>query len=173
MSSKSGSNPQTVWEETSRKGTKHHVNDDWVEEQKYRTECGQPLIVGYRITTGKNCPQAKPFDGSTFLIEDAYDAPDLLPPYGGCNYDTCKCEYTRVMADDGGRARIVLEFNNPELNAKLVTRRSSPVGWERSSRGRTARGTREVKWSKSAGCSSVLLAGFVLFLFAGIVMKLI
>jgi len=77
------------------------------------------------------------------------------------------------MADDGGKARIVLEFGDPEFQAKLTTRKTSPVGWERSSRGRKARDAREVNWNKSAGCSSVVLAGFALLsLLVGLALKL-
>ena len=146
MNSKSGSSPQTVWEVTTRKNIKRRAIDDWSDEQKYRKEFGQPLIVGYRIKAGKNCPEAKPYDGFVILIEDVYDEPDLLPPYVGCKFDTCDCEYTRVMSDEGGKVRIVLEFGNPELQAKLKTRRTSPVGYERGSHGRTARGTRDMNW---------------------------
>jgi len=53
---------------------------------------------------------------------------------------------TRAMSDEGGKAQIVLEFGDAEFMAKLTTRKTSLVGFERSSRGRTARETRQIKW---------------------------
>ena len=133
-----GGKDQKVWEEASRQRTKRVVNGAWREEQTYRKKHGKPSIVGYRITAGKNCPHAKPYDGSTFLIEDVYDEPDLLPPYDGCKHDACECKYTPATADQKRKARIVLKFDSLELQAKLITRTKSPVGFEHSSAGEKA-----------------------------------
>lgn len=174
MKSQSDNKYQKDWEHKSRQSTKRRVSEAWSDERKYRKEFVNPLILGYRITAGKNCPHAKPYDGSTFLIEDVYDEPDLLPPYEGCEYDTCECEYTRVMTDDGGTARIVLEFGNPELQAKLITRNTSAVGFERTSFGGKARAIRAKNRIKSVGCTSVVLAGVALLsLFAGLTLIMI
>ena len=159
-----GDKDQTDWEKASRQRTKREVNDAWRKEQVYRKKHGKPSIVGYRITAGKNCPHANPYDGSTFLIEDVYDEPDLLPPYEGCRHGTCKCTYAPARADQRGKARIVLEFGNAELQAKLTTRNTSPVGFEHSSRGGKARNIRAKNKKQPAGCTSVVLASIAILM---------
>lgn len=157
-----GDKHQTEWEKASRQSTKREVKESWREEQKYRKKHGKPSIVGYRITAGKNCPHAKPYDGSTFLIEDVYDEPDLLPPYEGCRHDICECTYTPATADQREKARIILEFGDSELQAKLTTRNTSPVGFEHSSQGGKARSIRAKNKKQPAGCTSVLFASVAL-----------
>lgn len=156
MNSMGFSQNQKSWEEEARRKSKRDVREDWREEQAYRTIHSRPLIVGYTIQTGKNCPHAKPYDGSTFLIEDVYDEPDLLPPYNGCKQTSCECKHTRATADQRGKARIVLEFGNAELQAKLTTRKTSSVGFEHSSQGGKARAVREKNAKQSAGCAPVI-----------------
>ena len=140
------STQQTTWERDSRKSTSSEVKESWKNEQQYRKKEGKPHIVGYRIQAGARCPHAKPYDGMTFLIEDVFDEPDLLPPYEGCQYGSCKCAYVQAR-DTVDTARIVLEFGSPELQAKLKTRQTSPVGFEHSSHGGKARAVRNKKKS--------------------------
>ncbi len=148
---------QKDWLKESRQCTKQEVGDDWKEERKYRKEFGEPLIVGYSITAGPNCPHAKQLEGLLVLIEDAYDNLDLLPPFEECKHDLCECEFTAVMHGEVKKGTRVAEFNDSRLQAKLTTRRTSPVGIESR--------------KKSGGCLSVVVVG--LLLLAGVVLRIV
>lgn len=140
---------QKDWLKESRQGTKREVSDDWKEERKYRKEFGEPLIVGYSITAGPECPHAKRLEGLIVLIEDAYDNPDLLPPFEECKHDLCECEFSAVMHGEVKKGTRVAEFSDPAMQAKLTTRKTSSVGIE--------------KQKKSAGCLSVVIVVLLLF----------
>jgi len=174
-----GNNEQKEWERKSRAQTIREVELTWLEEQRYRKKYGKPKTVGYEIIVGKNCSHARVYDGLTFLIEDVYDEPDLLPPYEGCRYETCECTYRRATSARRKKARIVLEFGNAELQAKLTTRYKSPVGFEHTSAGGPARSLRAkasgAKRTGNAirsstpevprGCASPIVMGLVLLTF--------
>lgn len=145
---------QKDWLKDSRQDAKREVSDEWKEERKYRKEFGEPLIVGYSITAGPNCPHANHLQGLLVLVEDAYDNPDLLPPFEECRHDHCECEFTTVMADEVKKGTRVAEFSDPTMQAKLTTRKTSAVGIEHRKR--------------SPGCLSVIIV--VLLLFAALQM---
>lgn len=139
---------QADWQKQSRQDAKHEVSDEWKEERKYRKEFGEPMIVGYSIKAGPNCPHAKHLAGLLVLIEDAYDNPDLLPPFADCKHDSCECEYIIMMADEVKKGTRIAEFSDKATQAKLTTRKTSPVGIANR--------------KKSAGCAPVLLLLLVL-----------
>jgi hypothetical protein len=141
---------QADWLKEARQFTKQEVSDDWKEERKYRKEFGEPLIVGYSVTAGPSCPHVKHLEKLLILIEDAYDAPDMLPPFDECKHDTCECQFISVMADEAKKGTRVAEFSDPAVQAKLTTRKKSLVGNQ----------TRK----KSSGCAFVLIACLLLLI---------
>jgi hypothetical protein len=134
---------QKDWLKESRQYAKSQVREEWKEERKFRKEFGEPLIVGYSITAGPQCPHTKRLEGLLVLIEDAYDSTDLLPPFDSCKHDTCECEFIAVMHGEVKKGTRIAEFSDPSVQAKLTTRKTSPVGIQN-------------RKSKS-GCASILL----------------
>ena len=82
------------------------------------------------------------------LIEDANDTLDLLPPFDECNYDNCECEYEAVSPAEVPKGAKAAEWNDPEKQAKLKTRKSSPVSVKTTSSG--------------SGCAIVIVACIML-----------
>jgi hypothetical protein len=154
--SEADSKYQKDWLKESRQDVKEEVREEWKEERQFRKEFGEPMIVGYSINAGPSCPHAKHLEGLLVLIEDAYDNPDLLPPFDECKHDTCECEYTTVMADEVNKGMQVAEFRDPAMQAKLTTRKKSPVGIESR--------------KKSVGCLSVVIVVVVLIAALGLKM---
>jgi hypothetical protein len=107
------------------------------------------MIVGYSVKAGPSCPHAKYLEGLLILIEDAYDTPDILPPFDECRHDSCECEHNLMMANEVPRGTRVAEWADKGQQAKQTTRRTSPVSSQ-----------------KKSGCASVLL--FVLLLMLSI-----
>ena len=142
---------QKSWQKETRQDVRRDVSEEWREERKYRKEFGEPMIVGYSITAGPNCPHVKHLQGLLILIEDAYDNPDLLPPFDECKHDLCECEYTIVMADEVKKGTRIAQFSDKATQAKLTTRKTSSVGI--------------LNRKKSSGCASVLLVCIVLIIF--------
>lgn len=134
---------QKDWLKESKKNTKDEVREDWKAERQYRKEFGEPMVVGYSITPGPEYAHANHFKGLLVLIEDAYDNPDLLPPFDECKHDSCECEFTPVMEDEVKKGTRIAEFSDPAIQAKLTTRKKSPVSIQSK--------------KKSSGCMSVFV----------------
>jgi hypothetical protein len=140
---------QKEWLQDTRKDTRADVRDDWREERSSRKEFGEVHTVGYVIKAGAECIGAQHLNGLLVLIEDANDTPDLLPPFDECNYDTCECEYDAVSPNEVPKGAKVAEWNDPAQQAKLKTRKSSPVA---------------VKSTQSqTGCATTILFCIILF----------
>jgi len=139
---------QTDWMKETRQDVKTEVKEEWKEERQFRKEFDEPMIVGYTIKAGANCPHAKHLDGLFVLIEDAFDNPDLLPPFENCKHDTCECDYTPARHGEVKGRTKVAQFSDPNIQAKLTTRKTSSVGIEHR--------------KKSSGCASVLIICIVL-----------
>ncbi|MEX2172318.1 MAG: hypothetical protein WD851_23560 [Pirellulales bacterium] len=137
---------QKEWLAESLANTKSEVKDDWKEERKYRKEFGEALILGYQITAGDSCPHTKPLENGLVLIEDAFDNPELLPPFDECRHDSCECDFSSVMGDEAPRRLRIIESSDKSARSKLVTRQNSPYA---------AKG-------KTSGCASVLGVCFLL-----------
>lgn len=83
---------QKDWFKDSRNAVKSETSQVWKEDRKFRKEFDESLFIGYSIEAGPSCPHAKYREGMLILIEDAYAAPELLPPFDGCRYDSCECD---------------------------------------------------------------------------------
>jgi hypothetical protein len=136
---------QKDWLKESRDDNRLNVRDDWKDERAFRRQFKEQVTVGYLTKAGKSCPHAKHVDGLLVLIEDAFDTPELLPPFDDCRHDTCECEYTPVSSHEMPRGTRVAEFVDPKIKAKQTTRRTLPVSSQ-----------------KKSGCASVLLLCMVL-----------
>lgn len=145
---------QTEWLKECRQDNKSNVADDWREEKKFRREFGEPVTVGYFVTAGPACPHTKKVEGLLVLIEDAYDTPDLLPPYDECRHDSCECEYTIVLANEVPRGTRVAEWDSKADRAKQITRQTSPVSIQKQRRS----GCAAVVWLAAIGLLSLVLA---------------
>jgi hypothetical protein len=122
------------------------------DEKQFRKEFGESFTVGYFVKAGPSCPHAKHREGLLVLLEDAYDTPELLPPYDECRHDTCECEYTPVKANEVPKKTRVTVSTNAATQAKQKTRRASPVALQ-----------------KKSGCASVLFALFLVAIIAAVV----
>lgn len=124
---------QKDWLKESLQEARQQVRDDWKEEKSFRREFKEPLFVGYKVKAGPACPHTKKLEGVLVLIEDAYDMPDMLPPYEECKHDSCECEFEAVMANEVKRGTRVAEFEDPKVQAKLTTHKTSPVSTQKKS----------------------------------------
>lgn len=143
---KAGDLYQKQWLDESRKNNRTTTKEDWREERSIRKEFGEVHTAGYLITIGPNCTSSIHLNGLLVTLEDANDTPELLPPFDGCRHDTCECDYESVSPDEVPRGTRIAEWRNPEKQATLTTRSSSPVSIERRSK---------------AGCAGVLLMSAV------------
>jgi hypothetical protein len=141
---------QKEWLNESRKDNRDNVKDDWKEERSFRKEFGEVLTVGYIIKVGPECITSQHLNGLLVTIEDAYDSPDLLPPFDACRHETCECDYEPVSPNEVPKGTKIAEWSDPEKQAKLKTRLTSLVPTGRS--------------PKRSGCAGVLLVA-VLFAF--------
>lgn len=138
---------QKRWLEESRKDNKETVKEDWREEKLFRKEFGDSVFVGYLIEIGEDCIQSQELDGTIVLIEDAFDTPELLPPYDECRHDSCECSFQAVSAEEVPRDAKIAEWAAPEDQARLKTR---------------------AKRSGKSGCAPVLLFAITVILLQSI-----
>lgn len=126
---------QSDWLKEARRDRVSEVKEDWREEKRARKEFGEPMTVGYMVKAGPACPHAKPFEGLLVLLEDAYDTPDLLPPYNECHHDTCKCDFDPIMAGEVPKGTRVAEWEDPGQRAKIATREKRKVSTQKGKGG--------------------------------------
>lgn len=134
---------QKEWLQDSRNDNRENVKDDWREERSFRKDFEDIHTVGYLIKVGPACTASKHLDGLLVLIEDAYDTPDLLPPFDECRHDTCECDYESVSPNEVPRGTRTAEWADPEKAKKLRTRSTSSISTNRKSSG--------------SGCAGVVL----------------
>ncbi len=101
---------QKEWFKEERDNVKVNIRDDWKDEQEFRREFKEKHTVGYLVKIGPNCPHASHLQGLLVTLEDARAKPNMLPPYDGCRYDTCQCEYEPVSADEVPKRTRVAEW---------------------------------------------------------------
>jgi hypothetical protein len=98
------------WLKEERKDVKTNIKDDWKDEQEFRREFKEKHIVGYLLRIGPNCQHVMHLQGLLVMLEDARENPDMLPPYAGCQQDTCECEYEPVSASEVPKGTRVAEL---------------------------------------------------------------
>ena len=69
------------------------------------------------------------------LIKDAHDMPDMLPPFEESRHDSCECEFEPVMASKVKKRTRIAGFSDPKVQAKLTTRKNSPVSTQKGKSG--------------------------------------
>ena len=119
---------QAEWLNDAREDNRANVKSDWKDELKFRKEFREILTVGYLLKIGPACTASRHLNGLLVLIEDAFDAPEFLPPYPECNQETCECTYEPVSQHEVPKGTKFAEFEDPKQQAKLKTRASSPFG---------------------------------------------
>lgn len=139
---------QKGWLDDSRKDNRNNAKNDWSEERSFRKEFGEVHTVGYIINIGPACTSSAHLNGLLVTLEDANDTPGLLPPFDGCRHDTCGCTYKQVSPNRVPKGTRIAKWTDPEKQAKLKTRTTSPVSMDRS--------------SDSRGCAGVLFMAVLL-----------
>jgi len=104
---------QKEWWRDSRSDVAEQVRDDYKENKSFEREFRETLTVGYIIKPGPHCPHVHHLRGLIVPLEDAKASPELLPPYDGCNHDTCECEYNEVGPGEVPRGTRVAQFSSP------------------------------------------------------------
>lgn len=131
------------------------VRRDWNTELTSRRQRNQVSMVGYRIIIGPSCKLHQELDSYYVLLEDAFDSPSLLPPYHSCPTDSCDCRFVAVAAQQLPQGVRWAQWPDPEKQAKLTTRLTSPYSSVTMNRGASHKG--------SKGCSlpsaAIVLAG--------------
>ncbi len=87
---------QKDWFKEMCSSVKEEVREEWKDEKDIRKQYGDTHFVGYLLQIGPKCTDSKHLNGLLVYVEDAFDAPELLPPYETCRFDSCECEYRAV-----------------------------------------------------------------------------
>lgn len=111
---------QKDWFAEMRSNIKADVRDDWKGEKEIRRQYGDVHFVGYILKVGPQCTDVRHLNGLLVQIEDAFDAPELLPPYETCSYESCECDYQVVSPSEVPRER---ELPRPMLQQSLRSSR--------------------------------------------------
>lgn len=124
------------------------ARDDLKMNRQHRREFGEDLWVGQMVRVGRYCHQAKHLNGLLVRLEDAVKRREVLPPYEGCQEETCECTIEAVTAREVPRGTRYVDF--PER----------PAG--------TAGRPRRAKKSSKAGLYAVAFFALAIVLCSGI-----
>ncbi len=114
---------------------KEEVREEWKDEKDIRKQYGDTHFVGYLLQIGPKCTDSKHLNGLLVYVEDAFDAPELLPPYETCRFDSCECEYRAVSSSEVPKGTQVAEAHAAEITSKLKTRASKTAALMANPRG--------------------------------------
>ena len=118
---------QKDWMKEQRLEMKELVREDWREEKSFRKEFDEPMFAGYIVHVGQECSADVDFKNLIVLLEDAYDAPEVLPPFDTCRHDACECEVELELNDSITSPHVkIVDIIDPDLASKLKTRANSP-----------------------------------------------
>ncbi|MGV3604876.1 MAG: hypothetical protein ACO1RA_00600 [Planctomycetaceae bacterium] len=112
------------WLRECQQDNKTNVREDAKDEREFQQEFDETHLLGYIIRIGPHCNHVRDRNGLMVLLNDALHNPNWLPPYEGCDCDSCECDYEPVSEGQVPPGTRIVVPDAPAATSIKVTRRS-------------------------------------------------